>query len=65
MPERDHRADLSADDLADYRERLHKAHDGLMEKRDNCSLHAPGKWAEYDGKARGVALALDYLRSYK
>ena len=53
----------TAEVLADLRERLTKAHYDLLELK---ASYQPGLHRGHvDGKAKGVALALDYLRAYE
>lgn len=56
---------MTPENLEDYKKRLRKAESGLRLKASDPNLISHQRWIELDGKARGVRLAIDYLRSYE
>lgn len=52
---------MNTEDVIDFRERLERAE---FELRRRSELFSGSESAYMTGKANGVALALDYLRSY-
>lgn len=61
------RAGLTAEERADLEDRLHRAIGSLGADADRQPTDSNGmaEFHRLKGKAQGVALALDYLRSYR